>query len=69
MTKPLSITVTPTPLTGPVAGGTTAGALAGAGAEAGVAAGVLDGVALLMFVLLLLEEVKTEEEYSNPKVE
>jgi hypothetical protein len=59
MTNPLSITVTPNPPTGPVAGVTTAGALAGA----------LDGVALLMFVLLLLEEVKTEEEYSNPEVE
>jgi len=59
--------VTPNPPTGPVAGVTAAGA--GAAAEAGVAAGVLDGVALLMFVLLLLEEVKTEEEYSCPEVE
>jgi hypothetical protein len=57
----------PYPPTGPVEGATTVGVAARGGAE-GVAAGVL-AVDVLLIFLLLIEEVKTEEEYSSRNVE
>jgi len=67
MTNPLSITVIPYPPTGPVEGATTVGVAARGGAV-GVAAGVL-AVDILLIFLLLIEEVKTEQEYSSRNVE